>query len=60
MKSISVFIFIIALMCACNSEDEANAGGREPTSEAVDNLTLNIQHIVTPIQGQPASRVNVF
>lgn len=61
MKSINVLLLsAIMLIYSCSSDDNAAENPIEEPISSVENITIDIQHIVTPIQGQPmASRMKV-
>ena len=54
IKLILMTILVSGLLLSCNSDDKSDTGNGEPTA-AVDKITIEMQHIVTPVDGQPAS-----
>lgn len=55
IKSILMTMLLLGLIFSCKSDDGGGAGNGETVAE-VDNITIEMQHIITPVDGQPAAR----
>lgn len=53
IKLIIMTMLVSGLILSCNSDDNSDSGNGKPT---VDDITIEMQHIITPVDGQPTSR----
>lgn len=58
-KLLAMFI-LFSVSYSCNSEDDSGENETNNPEGTVDNITFSMEHIITPIQGQPEARYMKF